>query len=640
MEDREKNLEEMIRNMAEDTGIPASIHPDAVEKRLEDVKKEKRLKNRRIYTGIAAAACLCIAAGIGGSYLYYAYNGNGTSDMASSTASGAGAGAGGAGEDSSETSVENESLLDESTIRAAVDYNEIYKYIQAGQEQSWLLTGSSDGIEDMAATENSADGGSASYKGNGADTYSDTNVREEGVGEADIVKTDGKYLYIAVGQKIEIVGIESSDMEELSEIHLEDDSYVSELYVQDDRLIVLYTRAEYDDGETIYDGGDNHYTCAGVYDINDRTDPEKLGAISQSGYYDTMRVKDGYAYVISSFYPDTAAARADTRAYIPEVQGAVLDAADIYMPQRRMGSQYTVISSFSLDDPSEKTDSKAVFGGDGMYYVSAENIYITESYYESDDSDVTWTAIRKVAYDDGILEGTGQTKVNGTLDDSFSIDEYNGYLRLVTTVASVRISGGSLFQFADSDQTKDQDSNSLYVLDENLKIVGEINDLAKGERVYSTRFMGDTGYFVTFRQLHPYGDGLLLGIGMDVDEEGVTTEGVKLSMFDVSDPSDVKEIETYVLEGMYGTDVGYDYRAVFVDVEKNLFGFMAYGNTNEYFIFTYGADGFQEVFSRELNGYGENTRGLYAGDCFYLVSGYTVESYTLDGFEKVDAIVL
>lgn len=653
MEDWEKNLEELIRNMAEDTGIPATIHPDAVEKRLEAAKREKHLKNRRKYIAIAAA-CLCIAVGIGGSYLYYGYGDAGMSDMTSGTASDASG----------------------SAVASAKDYDEIYEYIQAEQRQAGIQARSADGaVEDSAAntaeSESSADGGNASYNGSAGSGYSDTNVREEGVGEADIVKTDGKRLYIAAGQKIEIVGIESSDMEELSEINLEDDSYVSELYVQGDRLIALYTRTEYDDGETGYDGFYCDYTCADVYDISDGANPEKLGTISQSGYYNTMRVRDGYAYVISSFYPDTAAARSDTRAYVPEVQGAVLDAEDIYMPQRRMGSQYTVISAFSLKDPSEKTDSKAVFGSSGLCYVSAENIYITESYYESDDSDVTQTAIRKVAYDQGTLKGVGQTKVNGTLDDSFSIDEYEGYLRLVTTVTSVSGNGDGLLSgiVADSAQKKRQDSNSLYVLDENLSVTGEIHDLAKDERVYSARFMGATGYFVTFRQvdplfsvdlsdpsdpkiigelkipgfseyLHPYGNGLMLGIGMDVDEDGVTTDGVKLSMFDVSDPSDVKEIETYVLEGTYGTDAGYDYKAVFADAEKNLFGFMTYGNKNEYVIFTYGENGFKEVFSRELGGYGESTRGLYAGDRFYLVSGYTVESYTLDGFEKVDDIVL
>ena len=183
--------------------------------------------------------------------------------------------------------------------------------------------------------------------------------------------------------------------------------------------------------------------------------------------------------------------------------------------------------------------------------------------------------------------------------------------------------------------------------------------------------MRDTGYFVTFRQvdplfsadlsdpaspqiigelkipgfseyLHPYGEGRLLGIGMDVDEEGVTTEGVKLSMFDISDPGNVTEVSKYILEDKYGTDVSYNYKAVFVDVDKNLFGFRAYGGTGDvYYLFSYDeSEGFQEMFSRELAAYGGDVRGVYAGEKFYLVVGNTVESFTLSGFEKIDDIVL
>ena len=90
-----------------------------------------------------------------------------------------------------------------------------------------------------------------------------------------------------------------------------------------------------------------------------------------------------------------------------------------------------------------------------------------------------------------------------------------------------------------------------------------------------------------------------------------------------------------------GTDAAYDYKAVFADVEKNLFGFRAYGgNGDVYSVFSYdAAEGFRKVFSRELT-YGGDARGLYAGERFYLVVGNTVESYTLSGFEKIDDIVL
>ena len=385
-----------------------------------------------------------------------------------------------------------------------------------------------------------------------------------------------------------------------------------------------------------------------------------------------MRVKDGYAYVISSFYPDTASPRSDVGAYVPSVQGGTLEADRIFMPEQEMGSEYTVITAFSLADPQEQTDSKAVFGSANLCYVSGENIYITEMYISDHASEVTQTSIRKISYKDGTLTGIAQAKVDGTLNDSFSIDEYEGYLRLVTTISPGSEIGvypmprvGSSNEEIDS-QVKD--TNALFVLDGNLETVGEIRDLAEDERVYSARFMGDTGYFVTFRQvdplfsvdlsepsnpriigelkipgfseyLHPYGDGLLLGIGMDADLSGTTTEGVKLSMFDISDPSSVQETQTYVIDGMYSTNV-YNYKAVFADVEKNLFGFTAYGDSAKYYIFSYDAEnGFTEVFSRTMESYGD-TRGLYVGDVFYLVDGRTVESYTLNGFEKIDDIVL
>ena len=84
----------------------------------------------------------------------------------------------------------------------------------------------------------------------------------------------------------------------------------------------------------------------------------------------------------------------------------------------------------------------------------------------------------------------------------------------------------------------------------------------------------------------------------------------------------------------------YDYRAVFADVEKNLFGFTAYDDQQYYYLFTYEeGTGFKEVFCRELSGY-EETRGLYVGDTFYLVNGYTVESYDMSDFTKLDDIVL
>lgn len=664
-------MEDKLRELTEDTQVPASLEPEQIEKMLLKKKKEKTARYRRKYAGIAAAACLCLAVGVTAAL---------TGQRGDDSSSGAeiGSETGNAGE-----AAEGESTESETKIASAADYDQIYDYIQAelkyqekqAKKQARMYSGGtvSDGGEIASADSAAMDSGSAqnaaAYSGadsTGTSGYSDTNVREESVGEADVVKTDGSRLYVMSGNRVEIVDIASEEMEEITAVTVDPDSYIRELYVEGSRMAVFYTQSKFTQEDGI-EVRSREFACTDVYDISDPSAPVKLNTFSQSGVYNTMRVKDGYAYVISSFYPDTASPRSDVGAYVPSVQGGTLEADRIFMPEQEMGSEYTVITAFSLADPQEQTDSKAVFGSAGLCYVSSKNIYVTETCYDTDDTGMSRTAVRKVAYHDGQLEGAAQAKVDGMLKDSFCIDESNGYLRLVTTITS---DNGVMPISGDSSAAEPDSSNALYVLDGELQVTGEIRDLAPGETVYSARFMGDTGYFVTFRQvdplfsvdlsdpaspqiigelkipgfseyLHPYGEGLLLGIGMDVDEEGVTTEGVKLSMFDISDPGNVTEASVYVMEDMYGTDAAYDYKAVFADVEKNLFGFRAYGgNGDVYSVFSYdAAEGFRKVFSRELT-YGGDARGLYAGERFYLVVGNTVESYTLSGFEKIDDIVL
>ena len=664
-------MEDKLRELTEDTQVPASLEPEQIEKMLLKKKKEKTARYRRKYAGIAAAACLCLAVGVTAAL---------TGQRGDDSSSGAeiGSETGNAGE-----AAEGESTESETKIASAADYDQIYDYIQAelkyqekqAKKQARMYSGGtvSDGGEiasaDSAAMYSGSAQNAAAYTGadsTGTSGYSDTNVREESVGEADVVKTDGSRLYVMSGNRVEIVDIASEEMEEIAAVTVDPDSYIRELYVEGSRMAVFYTQSKFTQEDGI-EVRSREFACTDVYDISDPSAPVKLNTFSQSGVYNTMRVKDGYAYVISSFYPDTASPRSDVGAYVPSVQGGTLEADRIFMPEQEMGSEYTVITAFSLADPQEQTDSKAVFGSAGLCYVSSENIYVTETCYDTDDTGMSRTAVRKVAYHDGQLKGAAQAKVDGMLKDSFCIDESNGYLRLVTTITS---DNGVMPISGDSSAAEPDSSNALYVLDGELQVTGEIRDLAPGETVYSARFMGDTGYFVTFRQvdplfsvdlsdpaspqiigelkipgfseyLHPYGEGLLLGIGMDVDEEGVTTEGVKLSMFDISDPGNVTEASVYVMEDMYGTDAAYDYKAVFADVEKNLFGFRAYGgNGDVYSVFSYdAAEGFRKVFSRELT-YGGDARGLYAGERFYLVVGNTVESYTLSGFEKIDDIVL
>lgn len=666
--ENEKRLEQDLRQMADDVILPDSLEPEAIQKMLQARQEEKQQgsktkknkKNWKRIVPIAAAACVCVIVGATVGIKQINKGNNKTLDAAT-IASAA---------DQKETT---------QTLITAKDYKEIEKCIKEYNKQMARDNNSMViGMYESASSSDAASAESSNVSDTGA--YSDTNLRENGVGEADIVKTDGKNIYTLCRSVVTITAIDNGSMEKLASIEQDAERYVEDIYVQDDKLVLFGTLGRQvgnsEDSEA-YDGYYENNTYVQVYDISDPSNPKEIGNMEQSGGYNTSRIVDGYVYVLSQFHPYEDNVTARDLWYIPEVQGKSIEAENIYMPQEAEGNEYTVITAFLLDDPSEKTDSKAVFGYSDVCYVSENNIYITSNYYE--DSDVSRTLIRKISYTDGKLVGVAQTKIKGMLNDSFSIDEYEGNLRLVTTIDEIYSNDDIMPLNETADKTekavaenvKDAvpGTNSLYVLNDKLEIIGSIHNLAKDETIYSARFMGDTGYFVTYRQvdplfsvdlsnpenpkilgelkipgfseyLHPYGDGKLLGIGMDVSEDGFTTEGVKLSMFNVTDSSNVTEENKYTIEESYGTDVGYNYKGVFVDVQKNLFGFVTYHDGVTYHLFMYDeAEGFKEVMSRQLSGY-EGSRGLYVGDVFYLVSGNMIESYSMNGFEKMDDIVL
>lgn len=672
----EIDLRNKIEEQAKQLQIPDSLKPETVEKKLSEERKKSRKPKKPYYMKImaAAACCVLIIGAAGGLYRTFSVKSDGAKE--------------------NETAVRDESEKaddKEGAIRTAENYDEIYQYVEAEMKRRQsrnnnvgFLETLFSGVTKESATEDSADtgmnmSGSLQMSGSvertyaGTKEYSDTNTREADVAEADIVKTDGAYLYILHGQRVQIVDIGQDTMKETGEILLEDGINTEEIYLEDHRLVIVYSQYQ-EEGDL---PRSREYTVAETFDVSDPSNPQSIGKISQSGNYYTTRIKDGYVYLFSSYYTEYNIAKAYTNGYIPKVEGQYIECDDVYLPMLDTARKYMVVSSFSLEHPDEVTDNKAVFGASDQCYVSPENIYVCESSYDAETADVTQTYIRKIAYHDGKLEAVGQTSVDGTLNDSFSIDEYQGNLRLVTTVHPVsREESNILFVWLRDTSNEDaeivteiKDSNSLYVLDANLKELARIEGLAEDEMVYSARFMGDVGYFVTYRQmdplfsvdlsdpanpkilgelkipgfsdyLHPYGEGKLLGIGMDVDETGTTTNGVKLSMFDISDAENVTEVQKYILEGTYSTDVSYNYKAAFVNVKKNLIGFTAYGNEAHYYIFTYGENGFECVFDRELTGVSSDVRALYAGDTLYLVAGNIVESYRLKTFEKLDDIVL
>lgn len=663
MDKREQDVLEQVRQKTEDIKVPENLEPENIRQMLEEKESAASLGKRHRrwgvrQTSVLAAACLAVVVGFAAwnvSRPEKGSNDNGSKERLEIS--------------SSKTIAQAESYeqvfeyyetyqkkLEEEQESYKMDAGDMARSMIAESAEGSAMNGSSGGAkssgEEMAIIEDAADTADATAE------HSQTNVRQEGVDEADIAKTDGRYLYVLEDNEHEIAVVDTmgQSIKKVASVEVGDDRYIREFYIIPDmkKMVVI---CGLQSGGAILDDpfytqgamGDNGVTMAVTYDIQEPEKPKEEGNVTQSGNYSSSRMVNGYLYLFSEVHIWGEVVQNEPRTYVPLINGEPVLERDIYLPPVKQANMYEVITSVDIKKPDQTKDSKAIFSKGGQVYVSNKNIYFYETEWGNWSGCIT--TIRKVAYKDGKLEAKAQGSFDGYLNDSFSIDEYEGKLRVVTT---------------------DDDTNSVYVLDEELEEIGAIENLAKDERIYSARFMGDTGYFVTFREtdplfsvdfsdpkkpkiigelkipgfseyLHFYGEDRLLGIGMNVDEETMTTDGAKITMFDISDKTDVKEKNTYVLKNVYSTDVAYDYKAALVDWKKNIIGFSGYTEGGQrYFLFEYDEDkGFICNMEEDINGNGMRIpRGIYIGDTLYVIQGNIIEAYSLKDYQKVDDLIL
>lgn len=583
---------------------------------------------------------------------------------------------------------------------------------ERGMESSGVVYMEETKSEDTAVKDMASDGGAQSggQSESQAADYGRTNQQEETVEEADIIKNDGRYLYQTVyksrSQKYTVQIADTKDgLKEASTVG-EFENEISNIYVWKDTLTVIesgFAKEEVEEEEE-EDGSlleslrnfvtdlfskkdtfqrETAYSRIHIYDIKDRTNPQKYHTFTVKGSYRDSRISDGYLYFFTSCDAYKPRVETDYRAYLPEVDGKVLSPDKIYLPEETDTASYLVMASICMEQPDEFTDTTAIVTSADRFYVSSDNIYVTDSSYASSGTkgkQSDSTRICRFSYRDGQMKKEAEGTVEGILRDDMAMNEYNGYLRMVTTVESQNMEEirddvtGDVIGY---DSIESMTSNSLYVLDCNLKTVGSIERIAEDELIYSARFMGDMGYFVTFRQtdplfsvdlsepehprilgelkisgfseyLHFYSENLLLGIGMEADEDTGATEGIKLSMFDISNPSDVKEKYKLNLSDYDYAEALYNYKAVLIDTEKNLFGFYAEGYGEEYkcsyLLFSFENGKFKEIMNidcvdNHMNL--EQVRGTYIGDNFYLLCrNGRMEAYSLTDGSKQGELAL
>ena len=526
----------------------------------------------------------------------------------------------------------------------------------------------------------------------GGVSYSGTNNQVAGVDEADIVKTDGSWIY-ALNQSdnmVYILSAEGKDSKIVGTIKLQQPPenatywrYYQEMILAKDRLYLL---GSYNDWSKETDGMTGQYAIAAVYDISDRTAPKEISTLKQQGSYRTARLIDDLLVIVSDYRIWYLYAIDESPVvYAPRVTvngtEEKLKPDQIYVNPESKENGFTVVTTINALDGTEYDSYKAVLGGCDTVYCNGTDLLIASQEWESEQSEEqtnsegkhfvkivsgTSTNLFRFTLTDGKIEAAASAKVEGALLNQFSMDAYNGYFRIVVTQSS---SEETIWTDGiDTYEWKSSSDCELFVLDGDLNVVGKLDQLAKDERVQSVRFMGDTAYFVTFRQvdplfavdlsdphkpavlsklkipgfsayLHPFGEGKLLGIGYDADEEHGWTENVKLSMFDISDPSNVTEAFKLSVKDAQYTSVQYNHKIVFVDVAS---GTVAFPSDDKYLVFRADDNGFRqigEIKVDDLYWFGD-ARGLFVDDAFYVIAESEVVILSFETMEKLASIKL
>ncbi len=535
-----------------------------------------------------------------------------------------------------------------------------------------------------------SEAGQNTFDANNQD-YSTTNIQVEGVDEADIVKTDGNYIYIVSNHdfysesqnNVYIVKAEPQDPRVISKIELGNETYVAGLFLSQDssKLVVIGSQYQYYEADglrseiAIYPYYSTVNTFINVFDISEKAYPTLARNLTLSGSYFNSRMIGNYVYAVIS----QPAYLLEDEVVLPKVYqneiASEIEPERIYYAE--MMDNYFTFTTFVglniLDATQMPTNLTVMMGGTSTMYVSTSNIYVTYSTW----NDGQYTSIYRIRVNEGELGFEAKGSVPGYVLNQYSMDEHNDHFRIATT------------------WQKNTQINNVYVLNTNLSIVGKLENLAEDERIYSVRFMGDVGYLVTFMQvdpffvidlsnptepsvagelkipgyssyLHPFDENHVIGLGKE-------DNAVKLSFFDVTNLKAPTEIAKYIVEGDYADSQALqDPKAFLFDKNKELlvipisitnYGVVD-GIENETFeqkagfwqgayIFRIDTDGFtyrgrithQENATNSLYYYGYDynkfiSRTLYIENTLYTISNTKVKLNSLDSLALIAEINL
>ena len=525
-----------------------------------------------------------------------------------------------------------------------------------------------DGSPEATEAESGSNSGASTDSDSGREgQFSGTNNQEEGVDEADFLKTDGYHIYMLNGNLLVIMGVP-----EFGELTLESNISIQgspiQMMLEEDRLVIVSSiyhwnlpnddplRELMSEEVTVSYPGEEEYSYTytrvqnlvkyTVVDITDRNAPEVESELYIEGNYHTARLVDGTMRSVTHLWTNIDGLR--TWVYLPDTYWGMDDEEekmDIWNQSMEdtIASNRAIIDNLTLDDfaphvyelgedglsqhPTTSDDcseysASSDSAGRGFSTIMTIELlgeepqmqldHITSSWahvYASQDFMVLaepandwWWFWRNFDWDDATnihvfdISDPSETtylasgRVDGTVQDQFSISEYNGVIRVATTedawgrwwlegteewngptnnVFTLEVSESCTCtsEFTYAGQTMCSTSECIVDSSELIQL-GHIGDIAPNERIWSARFVGDRAYLVTFETIdplwvidltnpanptilgelevpgvstyiHPVDSETLLtiGIGPGPDGLGLDWSITQVSLFDVSDPT-------------------------------------------------------------------------------------------------------
>lgn len=553
--------------------------------------------------------------------------------------------------------------------------------------------------EDSNVTDKEEAAQQAPQEAGASQDHSDTNVQVEGVQEGDIIKNDGKYIYIKTGEKLKIIDSNPLNPKIVSTVNVPENTSISEIYISGNKLVVIgqnnyyYIMKEYEksavpaeDKTVDYIMPPRYYddrTNVLVYDISNVEKPVLQRELLLDGNYLSGREINGYLYMVTTKYLNIYYDRQDvslpyyTNVLKNEKHEFTYD--DIKYFPNYIDSRYMYTAGINLNDSSVEPDVDVYLGGSDTIYVSEDSLYAAVADYSYDynikqtelysPGYSTSTVVYKYELEKGNINVATQGEVPGTIINQFSMDEHEGMLRIATTTGEV---------------WNETSKNNMYILDENLKLKGKLEGLAPGERIYSTRFAGDRVYMVTFRQVdplyvidasdpsNPRAAGMLkipgystylhivdekhiLGFGYDTKVSewgGIVNGGFKMSLFNVSDIKNPKETFTEVIgeQGTY-SELLYNHKALMFSLNKGIMAFPINSTAENYktdfngaYVYNVSLDNisYKTKISHMdsdnyLYGY-EVKRIIYIGDFIYTFSENEMQIHSITTNKKINEL--